>query len=216
MLNNTELTKNNNKVFADKDYKKLHRILNNEHSELKHYKYDGLTAKQCENQYQVDAVSGATSTEYDLEYINGAIKTTYTLWHVAHGNIATEIRTLNDIYCNQQISDDNISLHYSYDKASTVAKYLFINSLIASKVAISDNDVALLLADLSTDNYAIFSAITNILNLKCSSKEKLYDNITPYLDGSQFKQVESYNTLEKNGKFKVLKQITLDFHNTAF
>ena len=94
---NYELTKINHIPFSQKDYNRLHKLLNNPSAFIQYYKMEDLTAKESEdNYYSLDAITGATTavTEVTYESVRGAVKTCYTLWHLVNGETKEKIREL--------------------------------------------------------------------------------------------------------------------------
>ncbi len=91
---NAELTKINHKPFTDKDYEKLHVLLNNPESSMKYYQLHELSPEESEEEYySVDAISGATVVDVSYESVNGAVKTCYTLWHIVYGEYVDIIQS---------------------------------------------------------------------------------------------------------------------------
>lgn len=211
-----ELTKNNHKPFSIKDYKKLHKILNNSNSELKFCNYDELTSKESENQYHLDAISGATNSDYTFDYINGAIKTTYALWQVAQGDISIKVRELTKQFCKQQILNADFVIQH-YKGATTIQKFLFLNALQSKDKQLSSSDTSILINDLSNENYAIYSAILiNLNNHKVIGNKQYKNKITPYLSSNQFKQIKCYNILQNNEQYRAIKKTLLNFKKIEF
>jgi hypothetical protein len=210
------LTKINHKPFTTKNYIKLHKILNNADSELQYCDYENLTSKETENQYHFDAISGATNTDFTFDYINGAIKTTYALWQMAQGDLALKINELTNQFCKQQIVNPKFSIK-EYKEANTLQKFLFLNSLQSKDKILSNDDITILLNDLDTENYAIYTAILISLQNHKAIENKQYKNkIIPYLESNQFKQIKCYNILQNSGEHRIIKKKVLNFKKIEF
>lgn len=92
------LTKIGHEPFNEKDYMRLHKLLNNPDSYIKFYELDKLNAVESENRYySLDAITGATITNVKYESVRGAVKTCYSLWNIVNGEPSEQIknRTLN-------------------------------------------------------------------------------------------------------------------------
>ena len=106
---NQELTKINHVPFSRKDYKQLHKLLNNPDAFIQYYQLDELTSKESENTYySIDAISGATTaiSEVTYESVRGAVKTCYTLWKIVHGETVNRIRSIT-IECFSSMNKDS-------------------------------------------------------------------------------------------------------------
>lgn len=210
------LTKINHKPFTAKNYIKLQKILNNADSELQYCDYENLTIKETENQYHLDAISGATNTDFTFDYINGAIKTTYALWQMAQGDLGLKINELTNQFCKQQIVNPKFSIK-EYKDANTLQKFLFLNTLQSKDKILSNDDITILLNDLDTENYAIYTAIlTSLQNHKAIENKQYKNKIIPYLKSNQFKQIKCYNILQNSGEHKFIKKTVLNFRNMEF
>ncbi len=91
---NFPLTKDKHKPFSEKEYRKLHLILND--TSLRYGEFN-LRAEDTERNaqeiYRVDAITGETPKPFiDERRIIGAIKTTWYLWRVVNGDIRQNIR----------------------------------------------------------------------------------------------------------------------------
>lgn len=211
-----ELTKNNHKPFSTKDYKKLHKILNNPDSELKFCEFDELTSKESENQYHLDAISGATNSDYTFDYINGAIKTTYALWQMAQGDITLKINELTEQFRKQQTLNSNFTIK-QYKGANTLQKFLFLETLRTTNKQLSNTDTRILINDLNNENYAVYSAILIYLNNNKAISNKEYKaEIIPYLSSNQFKQIKCFNILQNNEQYRDIKKTVIDFQKVSF
>jgi len=94
---NTPLTKHDHDEFLSADYLKLHQLLMDNNSILKHKKIDELVDKPKQPKTEgVDAVAGATIKEVKESVVRGALYSCYTAWHLVHGPIkdAIQRRTL--------------------------------------------------------------------------------------------------------------------------
>ena len=76
------LTKLGHQPFIERDYNRLHKLLNNPRSNVQYYDLAHLTEKESEQAYySLDGITGATITEVKYETVKGAVKTCYALWH---------------------------------------------------------------------------------------------------------------------------------------
>lgn len=79
------LRKVNGKVFSDKDYLALHKLLIDKDSGIQYYELDNLSSQNAERAYySVDATSGATTISNDYDAVRGGVKTCSHLWNVVH------------------------------------------------------------------------------------------------------------------------------------
>lgn len=112
------LTKLDHILFEPEDYQKMQRILANTSSLLKDYKAEDLVVStESDLPYGVDAVTGATSKTIQNEVISGAVYSCYTLWHLAHGDIAAQIKAITeDSYDDSLIISflQSSNYHYQY------------------------------------------------------------------------------------------------------
>lgn len=93
MEDGQQLTKIGHEPFSDKDYERLHKLLNNPACNIQYYKLDELTEKESEKAYySVDAVSSATIQNVTYDSVKGAVKTCYTLWKIVHGEVPRLIK----------------------------------------------------------------------------------------------------------------------------
>nr|MBI1228854.1 hypothetical protein [Cytophagales bacterium] len=124
------LTKLDHLPFEPEDYKKMQKILANTSSLLKDYKAEDLVVStESDLPYGVDAVTGATSKTIQNEVISGAVYSCYTLWHLAHGDIASYIAALTE----ENVDDlllisflESTNYHYQYwaiDKVLTANRW---------------------------------------------------------------------------------------------
>ncbi|MCW3804661.1 hypothetical protein [Plebeiibacterium marinum] len=89
----TGLAKIDSEIFNDRDYLRLHELLNDQNSELGFYKLDKLSPHESEEAYyNVDAFSGATVVSTGYDCVRGAVKTCYVLWHIVNGEIKDIVR----------------------------------------------------------------------------------------------------------------------------
>ena len=85
------LTKTDHAVFSVTDKQKLHQILADSVSVLKHLKQEDLIIKPDKTDGKVDAVSGATQPSLQEYLVKNAAYTCYSLWHTVYGNTQDEI-----------------------------------------------------------------------------------------------------------------------------
>ncbi len=115
------LKKINNTPFSDKDYERLHQLLNNPHAGIQYYKLDDYSPVESENQYYaVDAMSGATVVNASYDCIRGAVKICYDLYKFTHGSITSIIKR-----------NTETSIPHSNSQLSKIAS-MIINKEIAS------------------------------------------------------------------------------------
>lgn len=121
------LTKLDHILFEPEDYQKMQTILANTSSLLKDYKAEDLVVStESDLPYGVDAVTGATSKTIQNEVISGAVYSCYTLWHLAHGEIASQIKGITeDNYDDSLIISFLQSSNYHY-------QYWAIENVLAS------------------------------------------------------------------------------------
>lgn len=116
------LTKIGHKSFTDKDYEKLHVLLNDAACNLQYYELEELTDKESEVVYNsYDAISGATIQSVQYESVRGAVKTCYTLWRIVHDSIPEQIRHTTEIALRTVQSNEDSALHHLMTDASQVA-----------------------------------------------------------------------------------------------
>lgn len=98
------LTKMDHREFKSDDYEKLQAILANSNSLLKDVSMEDLVGKGTENLADsVDAKAGATLKTVKNEVIDGAVYTCYTLWHLAHGKVADEMKKITETYRDEPL-----------------------------------------------------------------------------------------------------------------
>ncbi len=121
------LTKLDHLPFEPEDYQKMQVILTNTSSLLKEYKAEDLVVStESDLPYGVDAVTGATSKTIQNEVISGAVYSCYTLWHLAHGDIASQIKTFTE-----QGYDDALIVSF-LQSTSYQYQYWAIDKVLAS------------------------------------------------------------------------------------
>lgn len=183
MLEGHELTKLNHKPFSQKDYDKLHAILNNPNSGLKEADYRHLTSAQTENQYHVDAVTSATNSSYTFDYIKGAVKTTYSLWHIVNSPVTDSIQayTLRSLARNKETvclqdqegfgldAEDGVFPFETLDEFSSFADRCSDICYFKALLLLAESDTndsqckAFLEGELTTANYARRTKAYNVL-----------------------------------------------------
>ena len=92
------LTKQGHASFSDADHAKLHAVLLDRDSPLRHFEKEKVIAPDLAVQ-GVDAITGATPDMYENDVVPGAVYTCYTLWHWANGDVADHIRKLAEKTC---------------------------------------------------------------------------------------------------------------------
>lgn len=220
MKENKPLTKLNHKAFNEKDYKQLHKILNNPNSELKYCKYDNLTSQQCENQYHVDAVSGATMTDIEFEYINGAIKTTYALWKIANGNITDSIRhaTEKTLLQLSETVNGNSAFNFTsetqfwntYKSADKYEKILLVMKLQSNVIDLHTKQ-EMVYEEINAQEELISGGWLNVLSLDELQTKALKENILPILTSTDsYTFMAAYNMIQRSGQNRMLKNYELD------
>ena len=90
------LTKFDHEPFTEKDYDRLHELLNNDGSILKFKQKSELIDKEkVKASDVVDGTTGATALEIKEEVVEGALYSSYTLWHLAYNGDIKNILTNN-------------------------------------------------------------------------------------------------------------------------
>lgn len=215
-----KLTKLNHKEFADGDYKKLHKILNNENSELKYCNYNDLTMAQSENQYHVDAVSGATVEDAEFEYINGAIKTTYALWKIAHGSIGKSIQnqTFNAMLEKSETAKPDWTeaklsfkqVWEKYQQADEFEKVLCLMYMQSKKYILADANNGLL-NQMNNQPLMVYTGILNVLSKEPSNAKNMKEQVLPVLDtGKEQQYIVAYNAVQRVGYNRLLRNYELN------
>ncbi|MFV0269094.1 MAG: hypothetical protein ACK5HT_18360, partial [Draconibacterium sp.] len=186
---NEALTKLNHKKFSEKDYRKFHKILSNPNSNLKYCKFDNLTLKEAERDFQtVDAVSSATAAGLNFEYIKGAVKTTYSLWHIVHGEVRNEIRQLT----NSKIRFDTINagdtkkngqaeLFKNFPGIDDVTNIRALNQLINNQ-QIDEKQAEIILNDLKNQDGPVLNSSLEVLKKQKLSGKQLKEFVLPLLN----------------------------------
>lgn len=95
LMDSSEFVKLNGKLFTTKNHKQLHKLLSGPDSILDHLEYDNLTGAEMENQYQVDAISGASVSTSNVTVVRGAAKITYDMWKIIYGEVAAKIKEIS-------------------------------------------------------------------------------------------------------------------------
>lgn len=137
-----ELTKIGHDPFNDRDYARLHRLLNNPKSGIGYFSLDNLTARESEDEYySADAISGATIQEAGYESVRGAVKTCYTLWKIVNGKMQEDIRkkTIEKISAQYIVLSDNEMTPANFAVTSTDKQILLLSRLIGSGQNITDD-----------------------------------------------------------------------------
>lgn len=91
------LTKSDHVEFTPDDYIKLHEILSDSTSVLKHLSQENLTLEVDgveRSIFKVDGLSGATPPSLSGHVIKDAVYTCYTLWHTVYGETKSLIAEL--------------------------------------------------------------------------------------------------------------------------
>lgn len=219
LLEEETLTKLNHKEFSERDYNKLHKILNNPGSELKFCKYENLTSHEAENTYHsVDAVSSATVQTHKFEYINGAIKTTWVLWHLVHGSSKDEIRkkTLQafDLSNNKTeiTSDFDLSaLH----KLSLNQQINVLHNLSNTDKLDNDQLTEQLANLLYSENDQLFTVALELLRQRRLMNKLIKKKLASHLiNDDDLKLTLAYNYLLLNHEKSTIKKVSLP-HKTV-
>lgn len=212
---NDPLTKLNHKYFNDKDYKKLHKILNNSNSELQYCKYDKLTSEECENQYHVDAISGATMADIEFEYINGAIKTTYALWKIANGNLSDSIKNttckkmLRLSKTAKQEENTPTEIWTTYNAADRYQKVLLLSEF-QTKQTTFDSTGEVYKA-IETNDVLIALGWMKVLSQQKTNTKAIKMHLIPVLENPEdTRYMAAYNTIQCLGQNRLLKNYELN------
>lgn len=219
---NEELTKLNHNKFSEKDYKKLHKILNNSNSDLQFCKFDDLTSDEVENNYHsVDAVSSATVLGHNFDYINGAIKTTYTLWNKVNCDTQKEIISLTNKKLNIQESElKDLSsalqkeLCFEFEKTTENQKIIVLNRFLNSDSELEKSVRLNFLGYLCTANGVVYNSLLMVLEKNEIDRKEIKSNLEKQLDSNDdYKQIVTYNLLQKTGNQRLVKKYVLPFRN---
>ncbi len=215
-----ELTKINHKEFSISDYKKLHKILNNENSELKYCNYADLTMAKVENQYHVDALSGATAEDLEFEYINGAIKTTYALWKIAHGEICDAIqsetckvmmqksKTASSAWTEEKLSVQQV--WDQYQQADDYEKVLCLLYLQDQKVVNEGIRIGLW-KELDGLSPLVYTGGINVLSKDGSDAKMVKERVLPTLSNPDFScYMVAYNAVQRVGYNRLLRNYDIN------
>lgn len=216
---NERLTKVNHKDFDISDYKKLHKILNNPNSELQWCNYNVLTSEECENQYHVDAISGATNTDIEFEYINGAIKTTYALWKIANGEIKNTIINQSIAALDSHINDRQQFTSFETDKLNELwGEYTSGDRFTKVRILllINNQDEIILTDEMSTMlfNYLKYCPDVYKVGILCILEKSnsintsvIKEHLLSYLnDYSTQYYMAFYNTIQRTGYNRFIKK----------
>lgn len=127
-----QLNKYDHEIFNQQDYIKLHQLLLDRHSVLERRKlatlYDATQVRKEKIKFkgvEVDGVSGATKKEIKSSVVEGALYSCYTLWHIANGSAAIEIKQQLPLIYNDSLeqyflnSDWEIYQEYAIKQLST-------------------------------------------------------------------------------------------------
>lgn len=112
------LTKTDHRDFKPEEYQKLQEILSRETSIFSELKMEDLVVKGTEKiSDSVDIRTGATLKTIKNEVIEGAVYTCYTLWHLAHGKAAEEMKKITESYAGPALLHTFLrsnNHHYQY------------------------------------------------------------------------------------------------------
>lgn len=112
------LTKTDHREFMPHEYAKLQEILSRETSIFSELKMEDLVVKGTEKiSDSANVKTGATLKTIKNDVIEGAVFTCYTLWHLAHGKTADEIRSITEGYTSPQLLHSFLQSnnhHYQY------------------------------------------------------------------------------------------------------
>lgn len=186
--NNATLEKYEADLFEKEDYKKLHTIIQNPNSPFKEtFIEDILTVVVDDGTGNLDAVSGATAIHLDeKDTVPGAALTCFTLWHWAHGDVVSIIKTITGQSVSQEklfsfLSNENRTYFFvSLEALKEHKNYsnLFVEEVI--RQALENNDL------LKASIQYIETAPSDIY---FSSIRKLY------LKGNELQKIEAIRAL---------------------
>ena len=87
------LTKHDHDEFKEKDYQKLHKLLEDDKNLMGRREMEQLVEKpKMRTVNGVDAVSGATIARVKESVVSGALYSCYTAWHLVHGDIQEQLK----------------------------------------------------------------------------------------------------------------------------
>lgn len=107
-LSGHPLTKFDHKPFSEKDYVRLHDLLQNDGSILKFKeKSELIDKKEVRASDVVDGTTGATALEIKEEVVEGALYSSYTLWHLAYNGSVKNliVQTTEDLIDHELLLD---------------------------------------------------------------------------------------------------------------
>lgn len=205
------LTKINHKDFSEKDYQKLHRILNNPESGMKVCKFEKLTSREAENKYHaVDGCTGATVSDLDFEYVQGAVKTTYSLWHFVNSKTQDTIKGLSATFYK---GDDSVSWS-DYVNAPKESKLEVLYSLCKSYELKNQNEASQVVDILGTVSDAEFLMLMELLrnsaHLPKSLQQAMLSKLPAY---TYLRAVTVYNFLLMSDTKGLNKKSVISFRN---
>lgn len=170
------LTKIGHEPFSQKDYQRLHKLLNNPESFIRYYELDELNSVQSEDRYySLDAITGATMTNVKYESVRGAVKTCYSLWKIINSELRNDllVNTISksESILHQSITSDTISFINSIQQKSNGFTKQACSIEIARRTKIDDIKLKELSDQLNQNNQLTQLLIYNFL-LQRNYKDK--------------------------------------------
>ncbi|WP_339924483.1 hypothetical protein [uncultured Cyclobacterium sp.] len=185
------LTKLDHVPFDAADHEKLQEILSNERSLLKDYKIEELVGgTQTAAANGVDAVTGATLKTIKNEVIYGAVYSCYTLWHLAHGDMATIAKAYTaENYSDEQLFNFLEGGHYPY-------QYWAIEKVLAKGLEKDDKIAKAMLQILRSDNIFLARHLIAVLPIEVYSSRERQLQLWETLENSQYRlQMDLFDKL---------------------
>lgn len=215
-LKEEALTKVGGDEFEKNEYITLHGILNNKNSVMEICEYELLTPEETENDYHLDGITGATTTNLEYEIVEEAIKTAFTLWHISNGKITDKIAKISNTYFDEHSYEKKISL-VNFKQASEQQKIAFLYKSYESEISLSKELSSYLIDELPKSNYSISNLILLTLYANDSSLQD-YSNqlVSLYSELNELQKAMVYNILLDARKYKIVNSLELDFDKLNF
>ncbi|WP_163711441.1 hypothetical protein [Mangrovibacterium lignilyticum] len=194
LADSQQLTKIGHQPFSQKDYERLHRLLNDPKCNLQYYKMDDLTDKESEHAYyNVDAVSAATVVNFTFDSVKGAVKTCYTLWKIVHGDMVSQICQTTTAELDQwTVREDDKRL------------VEFVNS-----DSVGQKTIDSLNASFKPDNSLVFFSLIELNRKKSAASKKTMEQLSlTLIQSGSVEEVATYNFLLLE---KYMKKLVRDY-----
>lgn len=188
-----ELEKAGGEIFNEEDNQLLHEILQNKNSPFKSLRIDEIVTSDLAHGIDVDAYTGATAIEFEEGVsVEGAALTCYTLWHWAHGNLASTIRNIT----GDALSAADLNKRLKLDDPEQ--KIFALEQIIRLKLSGKETQEAILQQATNT-NASIQKLILDFLE-KTSAKYYFSSLHKLFESGNNKQRVQYLNSLIKSDK----------------